>query len=66
MSVEARWRRYRLNDIRTRYKNIIVTIPKTQSEKRSLIDAGGIALKWLFGVSTQEDLEAAHGEMALI
>ena len=66
MSVEARWRRYRLNDIRTRYKNIIDTIPETQREKRGLIDAGGIALKWLFGVSTQEDLEAAHREMAQI
>ena len=66
MSVEARWRRYRLNDIRTRYKNIIDTIPETQREKRDLIDAGGIALKWLFGVSTQEDLEAAHREMAQI
>ena len=35
-----------------------LTIKKTSVEARW--EAGGIALKWIFGVSTQEDLEAAH------
>ncbi|KZR95883.1 Uncharacterized protein APZ42_010090, partial [Daphnia magna] len=31
--------------------------------KRGLIDGGGKVLSWLFGVSTQEDLEHVHGRL---
>lgn len=36
------------------------TISGTIRNKRYLIDGGGIALKWLFGVATQTDLEGIN------
>ena len=35
-------------------------ISGTVRNKRSLIDGGGIDLKWLFGVATQNDLEGIN------
>ena len=62
--LEASWRRDRLSNMRIKYQNILGTIPEVKRRQRSLIDGGGTVLKWLFGVSTQEDLEEVHREMA--
>lgn len=32
-------------------------------QRRGLMDGGGKVLNWLFGVSTQEDLEHVHGHL---
>ncbi|KAI9552646.1 pol polyprotein [Daphnia sinensis] len=44
-----------VNEQFTTVKEALNTNPRN---RRSLIDGGGSALKWLFGVSTQQDLEA--------
>ncbi|KZR96212.1 Uncharacterized protein APZ42_009582, partial [Daphnia magna] len=44
----------------TTVKEALNTNPRN---RRSLIDGGGSALKWLFGVSTQQDLEELNSQV---
>ncbi|KAI9565304.1 hypothetical protein GHT06_009092 [Daphnia sinensis] len=44
----------------TTVKKALNTSPRN---RRSLIDGGGSALKWLFSVSTQQDLEELNGQV---
>lgn len=63
-----------IEDIKRRssnIKDILVSGQSTESvkisrKKRSMFDAGGSALQWLFGVSTQNDLNIVHEKLQSI
>ncbi|KAK4017794.1 hypothetical protein OUZ56_033600 [Daphnia magna] len=44
------------------YLKAAVNLPLAR-RKRGLVDGGGKVLSWLFGVSTQEDLQHVHGRL---
>ena len=46
--------------------NIKGALNTNQRNRRSLIDGGGSVLKWLFGVSTQTDLEELNSQIQLL
>ncbi|KZS11578.1 Uncharacterized protein APZ42_023719 [Daphnia magna] len=46
-----------LNDSKTRLATCALTLSGARRPKRGILDLGGSTLKWLFGVSTQADLQ---------
>ncbi|KZS03675.1 Uncharacterized protein APZ42_033546, partial [Daphnia magna] len=46
-----------LNDSKTRLATCALTLSGARRPKRGILDLGGTTLKWLFGVSTQADLQ---------
>ncbi|KAK4006495.1 hypothetical protein OUZ56_011649 [Daphnia magna] len=46
-----------------RLTNIKKALNTNQRNRRSLVDGGGTILKWLFGVSTQKDLEELNNQI---
>ena len=49
-----------------RLSNIKKALNTNQRNRRSLVDGGGTILKWLFGVSTQKDLEELNNQIPLL
>jgi len=52
-----------LNDSCKRLEMFQEILGDEPRNRRGLIDGGGIALKWLFGLSTEKDLEAISGQV---
>ena len=50
-----------LKTLKSRFTALHLTFSGTIRDRRAMVDAGGHALKWLFGVATQTDLESING-----
>lgn len=53
----------RLQELTNRMKQVHATMNGRQRHRRALMNAGGKALKWLFGVTTTEDLEVINDQV---
>ncbi|KAK4024598.1 hypothetical protein OUZ56_010021 [Daphnia magna] len=52
-----------LESVAEQFTTVKEALNTNQRNRRSLIDGGGSALKWLFGVSTQQDLEELNSQV---
>ncbi|KZR95752.1 Uncharacterized protein APZ42_010300, partial [Daphnia magna] len=52
-----------LESVTKQFATVKEALNTNPRNRRSLIDGGGSALKWLFGVSTQQDLEELNSQV---